>query len=126
MEALESIEEEIMNLPKLVNLSTIEVVALTEFKDKVQKQLKGNLLSVRLFGSRARGEGDENSDLDVAIIVRKDDRMLKKQVYDYAAEIFLDKEVDISPIILSKSKFNWLKSIERGIALDIEQEGIEL
>lgn len=113
-------------LLKSANLSKVEVAALKDFKEKVQEQLKGNIFELRLFGSRARGEGNEESDLDVAVIVKNDNHKIKRQIYDSAAEIFLDKEVNISPIIFSKAKLNWLKSIERGIALDIEQEGIRL
>lgn len=115
-----------MGLLRSANLSKVEVAALKEFKEKVQEEIEENLLELRLFGSRARGEGNEESDLDVAVIVNKDDRKIKRQVYDTAAEIFLDKEVNISPIIFSITKLNWLKSIERGIALDIEREGIKL
>lgn len=85
-----------------------------------------NIIELRLFGSRARGEGHEESDLDVAVIVKKESGRLRRHIYDIAADILLSDSINISPLVFSKEKLDWLLSIERGIALDNEREGITL
>lgn len=111
---------------KLKQLSAAEKKALAAFQERLTKEFGNNIIELRLFGSRSRAEGDEQSDLDVAVIVQRESSRLRHNIYDIAAAIFLEKEVNISPLILSTAKFNWLKSIERRLALDIEKEGIKL
>lgn len=110
----------------LEHLSEAEKKALAQFKEQLQRQFADNIIEVRLFGSRSRGQGHTYSDLDVAVFVKEESRQLRRQIYDLASDIFFTTDINISPLIFTKEKFNWLKSIERRIALDIEHEGIKL
>jgi predicted nucleotidyltransferase len=109
-----------------LNLSEAEKQALDKFKILVLKKFAGEVLELRLFGSRSRGEGNEYSDLDVAVMVKQESSNLRRHIYDLAATIFQEDDINISPLILSLKKFNWLKAIERRIALEIEKQGIKL
>ena len=57
-------------------LTLQEQCALAHFKKSLQLLLVDNLLSLRLFGSRARGEGAADSDLDVLLVLQEKDRAL--------------------------------------------------
>ena len=107
-------------------LTAEEAEALTKFKIAIEKQLGAEVLKFIFFGSRARGEGKEYSDLDVLVLLKEERRVFTDKIYDVAGDIFLDYDVDISPLVMSEGYFNWLKGIERAIALDIEREGISL
>lgn len=107
-------------------LSPLEKKALQDFKEKLQKNFGTKLLSIRLFGSRAKGEGDEFSDLDVAVVVQSWDWPMKREIFDLAWECYWEHNVDISPLVLSRQEMEELKSLERQIAKDIETEGIAL
>jgi predicted nucleotidyltransferase len=50
-------------------LSASEVAAIRAFVDAARALLSPELLEARLFGSRARGEGHELSDIDIALVV---------------------------------------------------------
>lgn len=115
-----------MKTKLLKGLSHTERKALLEFRDRLMERFDGEILEVFLYGSRARGEGHEESDLDAAVLVRKERPELRRGIYDLAAEIFLKSDITISPLVISKNRFEWLKEIERGIALDIAREGIKL
>jgi predicted nucleotidyltransferase len=52
-------------------LTQKEKDGLARFKGDLQSLLGDNLLSLRLFGSRSRGEGTKESDLDVLVLVKK-------------------------------------------------------
>ena len=60
-----------------VKLTTTEQKALQEFKDKVTKKFGSNLVSLKLFGSKARGDFHEESDLDVLVIIKNLSRKTK-------------------------------------------------
>ena len=79
-----------------------------------------------LFGSRARGDYSDESDLDVAIIVQGLTRAMKMLILEKVAEFELQYLLPLSVLILSREEFEHLKKRERRIALDIEKEGIPL
>jgi len=102
---------------------TNENAVLKELKELLNDFLGESLMKIVLFGSRARGDYDNESDIDVAIIVRDLTRNLKNQILENVAEIELKHFVPISALLLSEDEFENLKRLERRIALDIEREG---
>ncbi|KRT65539.1 MAG: polymerase beta domain-containing protein [Candidatus Dadabacteria bacterium CSP1-2] len=107
---------------KNISLSKQNAV-LKELKKSLNGFLGERLLRFVLFGSRARGDYDNKSDIDVAIIVRSLTRNLKNQILEKIAEIEFKHLVPISTLVLSEDEFENLKRLERRIALDIEREG---
>lgn len=99
---------------------------IKELKEVLERILGNSLQKVVLFGSRARGDYSDESDIDVAIIVRGLDRKLKRQILDNVAEMELKYLTPLSVLILSEDEFNHLRNRERRIALDLETEGIPL
>lgn len=97
-----------------------------ELKIGMESQLGDRLVKIVVFGSRARGDFDAESDTDIAIIVRELSRKLKHQILDNVAEIEMRYLTALSVHILSENEFDHLKRRERRIALDIEKEGIPL
>jgi uncharacterized protein len=107
-------------------LSASEVAAIREFVDAARSTLGTQLKAVRLFGSRARGEGHEQSDLDLALIVEPGGRTRRVALYDLAFDIGLAHGVELAPHVVEEPQFLELKRRERRIALEIEAEGIPL
>lgn len=99
---------------------------LKELKKILQGLLGDRMLRITLFGSRARGDYSNDSDIDVAIIVRGLTRELKNKILDRVAEIELKYLTPLSTFVLSEDEFNHLRKKERRIALDIEREGVPL
>lgn len=103
-------------------------------KDTVLKELKASLTGLLgerlerlvLFGSRARGDYDSGSDIDIAVVVRGLNRELKNRIFDTVAAIEFKFLTHLSTIVFSEEEFETLKKRERRIALDIEKEGIPL
>ena len=99
---------------------------LKELRNRMANELGDRLVKMVIFGSRARGDFDAESDTDIAIIVRGLSRELKNQILDTVAEIEMKFINPLSVIIFSESDFERLRKRERRIALDIEKEGIPL
>ena len=99
---------------------------LKDLKESLRRLLGDRLLKIVLFGSRARGDSDQDSDYDVAVIVRGLTIELKHQILDRVAEIELEYLTPLSILVLSEVEFERLKAKERRIALDIEREGIPI
>jgi uncharacterized protein len=113
-----------MDLPR--TLSPGEAAAIRQFVPRARELLGTELRHVRLFGSRARGEGHEHSDLDIALIVASGGRARRYAVYDLAFDVGLEHSVRLAPLVLEEQQFQELIRRERLVALDIEREGIAL
>lgn len=72
--------------------------ALDEFTEKLRDKLGDNLVSAVLFGSSAREDWDESSDLDLLIIVEEYDE-IERILIDICVGIVLDYGISIAPII---------------------------
>lgn len=70
------------------NIFTVqEIKAVRELGSFLRESLGNQLIRFVLYGSRARGYYDPESNIDVAIIVRGLTRELKNQILDKVAEI---------------------------------------
>lgn len=107
-------------------LTLRERLALEHFKAALQSLLGKNLLFLRLFGSRARGEGSTESDLDVLIVLRNTDRALGRRIVAEALEIDLAYGVNLSPLILSAAEYQQNKDIQTPFYRNVQQEGLPL
>lgn len=99
---------------------------LDELKNKLDEFLGPETFKIILFGSRARGDYSEESDVDVAVIVRGLTRKLKNRILELIVEIELESVLPMSAIVFSEDEFVHLKKRERRIAIDIDKEGVPL
>ena len=109
-----------------MKMEDIREKELTELKRNLENLLAPDAFRMVLFGSRARGDHSQESDVDVAVIVHGLTRETKHQILDKIAEIELKYLLPISGLVLSEHDFEHLKERERRIAIDIEREGVPL
>ena len=100
--------------------------ALAALKEQLESLLGRALVKLVLYGSRARGDADPDSDVDVAIVFRSTDRDTRNRILDVVARVELDSGVPLSTLILPEEEYRRLLGQERRIALDIEREGMAL
>jgi uncharacterized protein len=100
--------------------------ALRRFRDDVRAAAGDNLVALRLFGSYARGEAHEDSDVDVAVVVRQATWADRRVILDVAADISLDLELCLSPTILPVEQYELWRRQDRALVRDIEREGVAL
>ena len=93
-----------------------------KFKDLVSKKVK--ILEIRVFGSRAREDFTEESDLDVFVIVEKLDRETEKYISNCAWEAGFPEDVVIVPVVVSKETMEHGNIRESAFIKNIYKEGI--
>jgi len=99
---------------------------LNKFRKALEKAFGKNLLEVRLFGSKARGDGEKDSDLDVLVITAKGDWRLRDVAYGIVTDIFLDDFIDISPKVINKSQYKHLIEINSPFIKNVIKDGITI
>ena len=107
----------------MTHMTTREMELVRKFRSRVEERLHVHAMIV--FGSRARGDADDDSDLDVLVVLEEpESREIRRFVSECAFEVDLDNDFVISPIVFSRER--WENGPERvgPLALAIREEGI--
>jgi predicted nucleotidyltransferase len=118
--------EKSVSIDGLEHLTGDEKKAVAEIRERVNGFVGRRLRGLYVFGSKARGDYDSESDVDLAILIDGLDRETKRKIIDLVADVEVKYFVVISSLVLSWKDFTDLKKRERRIAFDIEREGISL
>lgn len=100
--------------------------ALLEFTQKLRGLYSRKIEELLLFGSVARGDAGEDSDIDVLIVTKNNDRTLKNEITDLAFEMMLKYGVDIAPVIFNKSEWSRLRQNPTSFVYCVLSEGKRL
>ena len=98
---------------------------LKEFEHDMRNIFKDDFRMIRLYGSYARGDYNQNSDIDVMVLVNTPVNKINAfydQVSDCAFEYLMKYKVDISPVIKNIDHFNYWKN-DLPYYYNVEQEG---
>ncbi|MBI2895100.1 MAG: nucleotidyltransferase domain-containing protein [Deltaproteobacteria bacterium] len=110
----------------MIPLSEPVARALADLRGRLERRFGPRLRRLTLFGSWARGEAGPDSDVDVLVVVDGMDGRVRREVYDLAAEVWMDTMVRLAPLALSPAEMADLERRERLIALDIARDGVPL
>ena len=101
---------------------------MQDFAKSVRKMLGDSLDSVIVYGSFARGDYSELSDIDVMLLVSLGEEDIKKisdQISDLAFDFMMKYGVDISPVITNTDHFNyWADNLP--YYRNVRDEGVRL
>lgn len=113
-------------MKKLRGLKKKELEAVKEFCASVKKALGNELIGLRLFGSKARRKTGRDSDIDVAVVVRRRNSEVWDKVVDSAFYVNLKWDVYISARVIERRSLRDPKWRVTGFVQNLEREGIPL
>lgn len=98
--------------------------ALQEFVAYLQASIPDQIKLVALFGSKVRGDSREESDIDILIILSREDRALRRKILKQAARFSLKYDVLLSPRVIGAERWEKL----RGFSLyqNVQQDAASL
>jgi predicted nucleotidyltransferase len=88
-----------------------------EFKCAVKK--KYEVIEMKLFGSAARGDSNQSSDVDIMVKLPMVDRKIEEDLFNMAYDLELEYDCVIDVIVLSQNTANYPPLYQ-----NIEREGI--
>jgi len=100
--------------------------ALAQFAGELRRRFGEAVIEVRLFGSFARSEAYEESDVDVAVVLAHADWNTRREVIDLATDVGLPLDLLISPTVFDRETYERWREQERPLVMDIEREGVSL
>jgi predicted nucleotidyltransferase len=93
-----------------------------KFKELVSKKVR--IVEIRVFGSRARGDSTDESDMDILVVVEHLDREVGKYISDCAWEAGFPEDVVIVPVVLSRKALEEGNIKESSFIRNIFKDGI--
>ena len=99
---------------------------ITNFSDETKKILRDNLVAEYLFGSMARNDADEDSDIDILIIVKHFDYQIRKELSRLSSEYSISNGVCISPIIKDVKIWERNEFYQTLFYQEIQRDGVRL
>jgi predicted nucleotidyltransferase len=108
------------------NLTDTEQQALEALVRRLYTHYDGQIQLVVLFGSKARGNADPDSDIDVLEVLTNDDPRLRSGVRRLAARVSLEHDLLISMFAVGRSHWEELSRYRFPIYQAIQSEGIPL
>ena len=84
-------------------LSASDASAIADFAARVRSALGGDVVDMRLFGSKAAGRDVPDSDIDILVVVRAASVAVEDQVLAIAFEVNLTHDVYISPRVIARA-----------------------
>lgn len=91
-------------------------------KKKLSEEVQ--LLNLKVFGSRAKGNADKYSDMDVFVEVESVSKKIRDKINDIAWEVGYENFMVISPIIFSRDEIKNSPLRLSPIVKSILEEGI--
>jgi predicted nucleotidyltransferase len=111
---------------RATHLSEAERQTLVDFVQGLRERYDGQTRSVILFGSRARGEAEPESDMDVAVVLSTASAEAVREVRYLAVEVWLKHGIYISTRVWSQAHWRRLEKLQTLLYQNITRDGIEL
>lgn len=104
-------------------MSPLIRAAIAAYRSALIECFGERLQRVALFGAWARGEANEDSDVDIAVVIADLTQAEWKEAVRLAAEVEVEFELPISAFVISAKRF--AESVNSGgIGAEIEREGL--
>lgn len=100
--------------------------AAQRYRELVERRFGARFVGARLFGSYARGEADENSDVDVLVLVQGLTHADKAAAAELGGAVQLEQGVLVQGMAWSPEEYQRYIDLELGVALEIQREGVPL
>ena len=109
------------------HLNRVEEEAVTKLKTLLSQKLGSNLNSVLLYGSKARGDYSNDSDIDILVVAVTVTPDVKDIIRDAVLDIQLEYSLPISAHIRSLDYFTTQQNNRLNLFIyNVEREGIRV
>ena len=92
-------------MKRKLRLSSKDRMALDEFCERVRVLLGSDLKKLALFGSKADGTDNAESDIDVLVLIKDSAMKRRREIRDVAFDVNLKYNLYLSPRIIPSSVF---------------------
>lgn len=106
------------------SMTNKEKTVLSKFKEILSKRLPA--YRVMLFGSRARGDAEECSDMDIIVITDSLDKEIEDYISDCAWEAGINEGIVVCPISYSTQEWESSLNQQSHFAKSVRRDGVTI
>ena len=106
-----------------MSLPTLVAEAVREYGRRLRTVFGARVADVVVFGSVARGDAHEDSDVDVLVLLDGPTFAERRCAIDIGGSIGIEMRLPIAPVVLSCEEWQDLTKRERCFAREVEQDG---
>ena len=88
--------------------------------------MQDNLIRILIYGSKARGDYNSDSDTDIFVLVKKISGEERQKIYETVLDLELEYDPRISLVIYSEYEYRKNVEMRSFFIENIEREGLEL
>jgi len=103
-------------------LSKQELVVIQEFKARLLDRHASNVVALKLFGSKARGDAHPESDVDLLIIVKERTAEFDDDTIDIVCDMIDEYGVYFETVTMTEDSFQEAQDIQIPFAINILRE----
>ena len=107
-------------------LSQKEKKVIESFARDLRTQLGDQIISIRLFGSKTRGDFNEDSDIDVLVLIKRKNERVRKKVAEILTDYLLEYDLPLSPVLYDLYEYEKNMEVGSFFFKEVEKEGILL
>ena len=100
--------------------------ALVAYREALQEALPGKVRRLTLFGSMARGQAHEDSDVDILVLLDSPTFDDRRRAMDWATRVGLAHDFIFAPVVLSTREWQELIDRERRFPREVAADGVDL
>ena len=110
----------------LSQVTQTENEALQTFVQRLRAELGREILKIILFGSKARGNSAPDSDVDVLILAKSEDRQLQKAISKISSQIDLDYDILLNSLLIADKRWMQMSKERFSLCRNVERDGVLL
>lgn len=104
-------------------LTKKEIIVVEKICAKIREKFE--VVSFTLFGSKARGDFREYSDIDILILLKDSvDFYVRDELMDIASDFMISDLIDINTVTFNYK--DWNESYDFGLKKNIEKDGVPI
>ena len=104
-------------------LSPEEKAVIKAYGRALRIALGENIVRIVLFGSRARGEGNSKSDIDILIELKMSDNRIQDRIADITVDYMLKYDLPLAPVTYTEQQWETNKALGSLFVQNVEREG---
>ncbi len=105
-------------------MSKSDIQIANELKEKIKNICE--VIDIKIFGSRVKGNADKYSDIDIFIEIKELNDEIKEKIFNAVWEVGFENSVYISPVIFTQDEIENTPLKYSPLLINIQREGINV
>lgn len=107
-----------------MRLSNKEKNIISTFKKRIEKKFPEEIMKVLIFGSKARGDAVKDSDIDILVITKSNDKKIMREIRFTGYELEIDNNIVLSIQVFSNDYVDHLRNLPTQFIQNVDREAI--